>query len=110
MKVNLAKVTIITELGIEHVKVHVNKVNDYNRSYKVTVKSGDREKLIDPTSWETNIIIKDFREKKKQPSNVHLTPQLPSPGTTLPLYSFPPNLVNNLWSTQYPTNNELLII
>ena len=44
----------------------INKVNNYNRSYKVTIQSSDKNKVCSPEAWESNIIIKPFRKRQSR--------------------------------------------
>ena len=49
------------ELKIKVIKVVTNKINERNRSYKVTVLRKDKNELFNPSNWEESIIIKAFR-------------------------------------------------
>ena len=51
------------ELNINPLAITVNKINNYNRSYKVTINSKDKIEVFCPDHWEENIIIKPFRER-----------------------------------------------
>ena len=55
---------IMDEINITPISIKVHKINDYNRSYKVTIQKKDKDKVFCPTNWEENIIIKLFRERK----------------------------------------------
>ncbi len=101
------------EMNVEPIVVAINKINNFNRSFKVTVNAANKDKLVDPASWETNIIIKEYREKRKQ-SRDSINSLLPpaqnhgpfvSPGS--PLVTLPANLSSNYWNAQYAINNGL---
>ena len=53
-------------MNITPINVVVNKINNYNRSYKVTIQKKDKDIIFTPTNWEENIIIKAFRERKSE--------------------------------------------
>ena len=65
ISVEVLKAHIQNEMGIEPISVQINKINDYNRSFKVTVKTADTEVFVNPEQWEQNIIIKSFVTRKK---------------------------------------------
>ena len=44
--------------------VEINKTNDYNKSFKVTVLYKDKDIMFFPANWEENIILKPFRVQK----------------------------------------------
>ena len=58
---------LVEELGITPIAVEINKVNNYNRSYKITVQMKDKDIMFTPTNWEENIIIKPFRLRRNNP-------------------------------------------
>ena len=51
------------ELNINPLAITVNKINNYNRSYKITINNKDKKEVFCPDHWEENIIIKPFRER-----------------------------------------------
>ena len=51
------------EIQVEPVNIIINKTNKYNRSFKVTIKKNDRDRVLCPEAWESNIIIKPFRSR-----------------------------------------------
>ncbi len=55
---------LIDELYVEPVNIVLNKNNGFNQSYKVTIKSGDKDKVMCPSAWENNIIVKPFRNRR----------------------------------------------
>lgn len=55
---------LITELEVQPIDISINKINNYNRSYKVTIQSSDKNKVCCPEAWESNIIIKPFRHRQ----------------------------------------------
>ena len=52
------------ELKVTQSEVEINKINDYNRSYKVTVPRDNKGILFNPENWEKNIIVKAYRDKQ----------------------------------------------
>ena len=52
------------ELKVTQSEVEINKINDYNRSYKVTVPRDNKDILFNPENWEKNIIVKAYRDKQ----------------------------------------------
>ena len=104
------------EIGIAPICISINKINNFNRSFKVTIKAEDKETLTNPELWHENVIIKTYRENRTRPStttNPHAgLNQYPSTGfTPAPAsFSLPTNHFSNLWSTQYPTNNGLIVL
>jgi hypothetical protein len=65
----LFKIYLETEIGITPFSVILNKENDYNRSYIVSINNTEKNKVFNPSLWDNNIIIKPFR-KKRLSSNV----------------------------------------
>ena len=61
---------IKNELKVNPVSIAVNKINQRNRSYKVTVPRKDKDIMFKPENWEESIIIKPFRLRK--PSTLNL--------------------------------------
>ena len=51
-------------LGVTPINVAQNKCNNYNQSFKLTIRSSDKDKIFNPEMWEENIIIKPFRERR----------------------------------------------
>ena len=58
-----------TVLQVEPLNITVNRRNENNQSFKVTIKASDKVKLLLPAAWEKNIIVKPFRTKKVSTSN-----------------------------------------
>ena len=52
------------EVNVQAINVVLNKENKFNRSFKVTIKKSDKEKVFNPEVWDNNIIIKPFRQKR----------------------------------------------
>ena len=52
--------------GITPVEVTLNRRNSFNSTYKVTVKSNEKDKLFCADAWEENIIVKPFRERRNR--------------------------------------------
>ena len=52
------------ELNIETTNIEVNKQNEFNQSFKVTINSTDKNIVFRPDAWENNIVIKPFRERR----------------------------------------------
>ena len=52
------------ELNIIPIKIVSNKRNNFNQSFKVTIKSTDKSIVFRPETWENNIVVKSFREKR----------------------------------------------
>ena len=52
------------EINVEPINVVLNRENKFNRSYKVTVKSVDKQQVFNPEVWDNNIIVKPFRQKR----------------------------------------------
>ena len=73
----------INEEGLEHymkqeinvvpINVVLNRENKFNRSYKVTVKSVDKQQIFNPEVCDNNITVKPFRQKRP-----HNYPQFPT--------------------------------
>ena len=61
---NDLKTYIENELNVSPVIIAVNKINEKNRSYKVTVPRKDKDTMFKPENWEESIIIKPFRIRK----------------------------------------------
>ena len=57
------KMYIEKDLKINPVSISINKVNQKNRSYKVTVPRKDKDIMFMPENWEESIIIKPFRTR-----------------------------------------------
>ena len=57
---------IENELSIKVTGVEINKINERNRSYKVTVMRKDKDELFNPADWEENIIIKAYRVRRRE--------------------------------------------
>ncbi len=55
---------IKSSIGI--VEVSLNRRNFYNSSFKVTIQNTDKEKFFCAEAWEENIILKPFREQRRQ--------------------------------------------
>jgi hypothetical protein len=53
-------------LEITPIRVEINRTNDYNRSFKVTVYHKDKNTMFSSGNWEENIIIKPFRTPRIQ--------------------------------------------
>ena len=47
------------EINVVPINVVLNRENKFNRSYKVTVKSVDKQQIFNPEVWDNNIIVKD---------------------------------------------------
>ena len=54
---------IKTVLKINVLSIQVNKINQNNRSYKVTVHKKDKDIMFTPSNWEESITIKPYRER-----------------------------------------------
>ena len=61
---NDLKTYIENELNVNPVVIEINKINEKNRSYKVTVPRKDKDTMFKPENWEESIIIKPFRIRK----------------------------------------------
>ena len=61
---------IINEIEVSPQAIELNKENKFNRSFKVKIKSEDKSKIFEPTSWDKNIIVKPFRKKAHTPFNM----------------------------------------
>ena len=61
------------EINVVPINVVLNRENKFNRSYKVTVKSVDKQQIFNPEVWDNNIIVKPFRQKRP-----HNYPQFPT--------------------------------
>ena len=61
---------IINEIEVSPQAIELNKENKFNRSFKIKIKSEDKSKIFEPTSWDKNIIVKPFREKAFTPFNM----------------------------------------
>ena len=59
---------IVDNMDVTPESIEINKTNEYNRSFKITVQHKDKGILFTPTNWEENIIIKPFRINKNVPS------------------------------------------
>lgn len=57
------------ELGINVIAVDVIKINQNNRSFKVTVPKRNKDVMFDPSNWDESIILKPFRERNTTISN-----------------------------------------
>ena len=57
---------LVSELEVQPIDISINKINNYNRSYKVTIQSSDKNKVCCPEAWESNIIIKPFRKRQSR--------------------------------------------
>ena len=53
------------DLHITTTSVEINKTNNYNRSFKITVQYKDKDIMFTPANWEENIIIKPFRVRRE---------------------------------------------
>ena len=53
-------------IGITPVKITLNRRNAFNSSFKVVVRSNEKDKLFCADAWEENIIVKPFREQRSQ--------------------------------------------
>lgn len=53
-----------TEIGITPLSVILNKENEYNRSYKVSVSNTEKNIIFNPALWDNNIIVKPYRKKR----------------------------------------------
>ena len=58
---------LVEELRITPISVEINKINNYNRSYKITLQKKDKDIMFTSTNWEENIIIKPFRLHRNNP-------------------------------------------
>ena len=61
---NTLKEYMTEELNITPIKIVSNKRNNFNQSFKVTIKSTDKNIIFKPETWENNIVVKSFREKR----------------------------------------------
>ena len=57
-------------LHIEPTEITINRRNEYNCSFKVTIKNTDKPTFFSPEYWDEGIIIKPFRERKTHPPTV----------------------------------------
>ena len=53
-------------LGVTPINVSQNKCNNYNQSFKLTIRSSDKDKIFNAEMWDENIIIKPFRERRQR--------------------------------------------
>ena len=60
----LFKIYMETEIGITPFSICLNKENEYNRSYIVTINNTEKNKVFNPSLWDNNIIVKPFRKKR----------------------------------------------
>ena len=49
---------------VSPINVAQNKRNQYNQSFKLTIRSNDKDKIFNAEMWDENIIIKPFRERR----------------------------------------------
>ena len=54
---------IENEANIQVLNIELNKVNGFNKSYKVDINIKDKDKAFDPTYWHQGIIIKLYRQR-----------------------------------------------
>ena len=54
---------MVEEINVHPHNIILNRENNYNRSYKITINNNDKYKVFDPNNWENNIIIKPFRQR-----------------------------------------------
>ena len=52
------------EIDVEPLSVELNRENEYNRSFKVTIKSVQKRQVFNADAWDSNIIVKPFRKKR----------------------------------------------
>ena len=52
------------ELNVTPINVTANRSNNFNQSFKLTIKNTDKHQIFNPEMWEENIIIKPFRDRK----------------------------------------------
>ena len=52
------------EIGIKPISITSNKRNKYNQSFKVTIQHKDKNSIFNSDAWDSNIIIKAFRERQ----------------------------------------------
>ena len=57
------------DLHITPKSVEINKTNEYNRSFKITVQYKDKDTMFTPTNWEGGVIIKPFRVRNIAPAS-----------------------------------------
>ena len=57
------------DLHITPKSVEINKTNEYNRSFKITVQYKDKDTMFTPTNWEGGVIIKPFRVRSIAPAS-----------------------------------------
>ena len=62
---------IVEVIGVEPENVTINRQNDNNSSFKVTVNSADKNDVFNPEFWDEGIIVKPFRESNTRAKNVN---------------------------------------
>ena len=66
------KLYMETELGVTPISITLNRENEFNRSYRVSVSNSEKDKIFNPSLWDNNIIIKPFRKKRIYSNVDHL--------------------------------------
>ena len=56
------------KLHVEPVNIILNKTNEFNQSYKITIRGEDKNKVLCAEAWENNIIVKPFRRRRPIPT------------------------------------------
>ena len=72
-------------LVVTPINVAQNRCNNYNQSFKLTIRSSDKDKIFNAEMWEENIIIKPFRERR-HPENEYR--ETNGRDRTLDMYAF----------------------